>query len=72
MKSAILTVDGMSCGHCLNAVSRALSSLAGVRLEAVRIGRVELRYDEGLTDLTRISAAVQSAGYSVSAVAGGQ
>ena len=65
MKRVVITIDGMSCGHCLSAVQRALSSLSGVDLESVRMGRAELQYDPVLTDLIRISAVVQSAGYPV-------
>jgi copper chaperone len=58
-----LHIEGMSCGHCLNAVSRALAGLPGVEIESVRIGRAELRYDELTTGPSRIEAAVADAGY---------
>jgi copper chaperone len=58
-----LHIDGMSCGHCLNAVNRALGGLPGVEVESVRIGRAELRYDERTLDASRIEAAVADAGY---------
>jgi copper chaperone len=58
-----LHIDGMSCGHCLNAVNRALAGLPGVEVESVRIGRAELRYDERTLDASRIEAAVADAGY---------
>jgi copper chaperone CopZ len=57
----------MSCGHCLNAVNRALSALPGVRIDAIRIGRADVSYDEATTDLTRLEAAVADAGYKASA-----
>ena len=46
MERAILHIDGMSCGHCLNAVNQALAQVPGVQIESVRIGRAEVRYDE--------------------------
>jgi copper chaperone CopZ len=58
-----LHIDGMSCGHCLNAVSRALTELPGVELESVRMGRADLRYDERQLSPARIEAAVADAGY---------
>jgi len=58
-----LRIEGMSCGHCLNAVNRALTGLAGVEVESVRIGRADVRYDEQVLDSTRIQAAVSEAGY---------
>lgn len=63
MKSLTLHIGGMSCGHCLNAVNRALSALPGVELDAVRIGRADLRYDERTIDPARIEAAIAEAGY---------
>jgi copper chaperone len=63
MKQAILHIEGMSCGHCLNAVNRALSTLPGVRIDAVRIGRAEVTYDETTTKPTDLEAAVTEAGY---------
>jgi copper chaperone len=63
MRSLTLHIDGMSCGHCLNAVNRALAELPGVKVESVRMGRAELQYDEQQLDPTRIEAAVADAGY---------
>ena len=67
MRRLVLTIDGMSCGHCLAAVNRSLAVIPGVQLDSVQIGRADLQYDDSLTDLTRISTAVQGAGYHVAA-----
>jgi len=45
MENLTLHIEGMSCGHCLNAVNKALATLDGVDVESVKIGRVELRFD---------------------------
>ena len=66
MKSATLHIEGMSCGHCLNAVNRALSALPGVRLDSVEIGRAALHYDEAVIDPAAIENAVGEAGYRAS------
>jgi len=58
-----LHIEGMSCGHCLNAVNRALAALPGVEIESVKIGRADLEYDEHTLDQSRIEAAVSDAGY---------
>ena len=42
MRQATLHIEGMSCGHCLNAVNRALSAVPGVRIDAIRIGRADV------------------------------
>jgi len=67
MTSLTLHIEGMSCGHCLNAVNRALTTLPGVELAALRIGRAELRYDERTIDPAKIEAAVAGAGYRATA-----
>jgi copper chaperone len=63
MRDLILHIDGMSCGHCLNAVNKALAGLPGVEAISVRIGRADLRYDEEQSDPARIAQAVSAAGY---------
>lgn len=69
MRSLTLHIEGMSCGHCLNAVNRALATLPGVEVDSVRIGRAELRYDERAVAPGRIEAAVADAGYRARAAA---
>jgi copper chaperone len=66
MRRLTLHIEGMSCGHCLNAVNQALAALPGVQVDSVRIGRAELRYDESITTPPRIEAAVGDAGYRAS------
>jgi copper chaperone CopZ len=67
MRSLTLHIEGMSCGHCLNAVNQALVQLPGVRLESLRIGRADLQYDETAIEPGRIEAAVTEAGYRATA-----
>ena len=63
MQHLTLHIEGMSCGHCLNAVNRALAELPGVEVESIRMGRAKLRYDEQQVNAARIEAAVADAGY---------
>lgn len=67
MRHITLHIDGMSCGHCLNAVSQALGRLPGVEIESVRMGRAELRYDDAITTAEAITNAVADAGYRATA-----
>lgn len=67
MKQTTLHIEGMSCGHCLNAVNQALRSLPGVEVDSVRIGRADLRYDETAVSPSAIEAAVTDAGYKATA-----
>jgi copper chaperone CopZ len=63
MKELTLHIEGMSCGHCLNAVNKALAGVPGVETISVRIGRADLRYDEARSDPARIAQAISTAGY---------
>ena len=63
MRQATLHIEGMSCGHCLNAVNRALSAIPGVRIDAIKIGRAEVSYDENTSGPPQLEAAVAEAGY---------
>ncbi|HXE57561.1 MAG TPA: cation transporter, partial [Gemmatimonadales bacterium] len=63
LKELDLAIEGMSCGHCLNAVSRALHRLPGVAVEAVQIGRARVRYDEAAISPATIAEAIGAAGY---------
>jgi copper chaperone CopZ len=63
VRQATLHIEGMSCGHCLNAVNRALSAVPGVRIEAVRIGRADVSYDDTTTTTSDLETAVAEAGY---------
>jgi copper chaperone CopZ len=67
MRHITLHIDGMSCGHCLNAVSQALGRLPGVEIESVRMGRAELRYDDAVITPEAIPNAVADAGYRATA-----
>ncbi|MFN2315462.1 MAG: heavy-metal-associated domain-containing protein [Gemmatimonadales bacterium] len=62
MEQVTIHINGMSCGHCLNAVKAALAGLSGVTVGAVRIGRAEVSYDPGQIDPAQIVAAIEEAG----------
>jgi copper chaperone CopZ len=63
MRDLTLYIEGMSCGHCLNAVNKALASVPGVEIGSVRIGRAVVRYDETVITPGLIAEAVSGAGY---------
>ncbi len=63
MRDLTLHIEGMSCGHCLQAVTRALGALPGVEIRSVRIGRADVRYDESAVAPDRIVQAVTGAGF---------
>jgi copper chaperone CopZ len=67
MTDFVLHISGMSCGHCLNAVSQAIAKLGNVQTVSVRLGRADLRVqDPALIDAAKI--AIEDAGYRVESV----
>ncbi len=68
MERLTLTIDGMSCGHCLNAVRGALAGMPGVKIETVSIGRATLEFDPAAANAAQITAVVTAAGYTAHAV----
>ena len=63
MERVNLTIDGMSCGHCLNAVRGALGRVPGVKIETVTIGRATVEFDPASASIPQIVAAVSASGY---------
>ena len=64
MATATYLVTGMTCSHCVNAVTDELSQLPGVTDVAVDLetGQATVTSDEPLSDET-VAAAVEEAGY---------
>ena len=63
MNRTTLKIDGMSCGHCVMAVRKALEEVEGVRVEQVAIGTATVEYDPAVADAAAVIAAVDEAGY---------
>jgi copper chaperone CopZ len=63
MQPLQLTIDGMSCGHCLARVEKALSRLEGVVPGKVLLGHAELLFDPSRITPDQIVAAIDDAGY---------
>ena len=64
MTTNTYTVAGMTCEHCVRAVTDELSKLDGVDGVDIDLatGRVDVRSDEPLDEAT-VAAAVDEAGY---------
>lgn len=63
MQPLQIEIDGMSCGHCLARVEKALSKLEGVVPGKVLLGHAELLYDPARIAPSGIVAAIDDAGY---------
>jgi copper chaperone len=69
MSEKNINVDGMTCGHCVNAVTEEISKIPGVTavnidLHAGEISRVTITAGSEISDAD-IAAAVEEAGYSI-------
>ncbi len=69
MNSLNLKIDGMSCGHCVMSVQKALRALDGVQVDQVQIGSAQLHFDPSTRQVDDILNAIRDAGYEPSAVA---
>jgi copper chaperone CopZ len=58
-----LTIEGMSCGHCVAHVKKALADTPGVVVKHVDVGEAEVEYDGTPASLDAIVAAIDRAGY---------
>lgn len=58
-----IPVDGMSCGHCINAVRDALLPLEGVTVREIKLGEAHVAYEAGKKEA--IVEAIEEAGYTV-------
>ncbi|MDF2633966.1 MAG: Heavy metal transport/detoxification protein [Pelosinus sp.] len=63
----ILLVEGMSCGHCKNAVEKAVGALAGVSLAEVDLAEktLAIEFDASRITLDKIKEIVDEEGYTV-------
>ena len=65
MERITLSIDGMTCGHCVRSVDNALKELAGVTVEQVKVGQATVSFDPAATTRSQITQAVEDEGYAV-------
>lgn len=67
MEHVTLTVQGMSCGHCVKAVEGSVGALNGVDNVTVHLaeGKVEVEYNPELVSLETIKDTIDDQGYDV-------
>jgi len=62
-----IAISGMTCGHCVSRVSKALSVLPGVRVDSVEVGSARVAYEAAAISREGILAAVRDLGYGAEA-----
>lgn len=63
MRTANLKIEGMTCGHCVASVRRALETVDGATVESVNIGSANVSFDPQSTSTEELALAVAEAGY---------
>jgi copper chaperone len=57
-------IEGMSCGGCVNSLTRVLKSVPGIEPLKIEVGKAQVRLDERVTSQT-VKDAVARAGFEV-------
>ncbi|WP_341301107.1 copper chaperone CopZ [Lysinibacillus sp. FSL H8-0500] len=67
MQNITLNVQGMSCGHCVNAVEKSVGALAGVEQVTVHLaeGSVDVAFDDTQVSVEQIKETIDDQGYDV-------
>lgn len=65
MERVTLRIDGMTCGHCIAQVTKALNQVDGVAVEEVKVGTATVSYDPEAASKDRIAQAIEDQGYEV-------
>ena len=65
---AILEVDGMSCMHCVNKVTKIISGFKSAKEVKVDLDKKEAKFsfDESSVELNNIIGAIKKAGFEAS------
>lgn len=63
---ATIKIKGMSCNHCVMAVTKALNEIDGIKNVKVDLAKGEASFDEAKpVDMTLVRKGIKKAGYEV-------
>lgn len=65
MTETVISIDGMSCMHCVMKVKKALEVIAGVSSVQVSVGSASVTYDETKASRKELEDAIVKAGYRI-------
>lgn len=63
MATVTLHIEGMTCGHCLHAVQKALQGIPGATVQSVQIGRAVIETAPNGPSGDDLAGLVANAGY---------
>ena len=58
-----LTIEGMTCEHCVRAVKNRLADTPGVEVETVEVGSAVIRLDPATATIESVEDAIADEGY---------
>lgn len=64
MSEKTFSISGMSCGGCVNSLTRVLKSVPGIEPIKIEVGKARLRLDDRASSQT-VREAVSRAGFEV-------
>jgi copper chaperone len=59
------TISGMSCGGCVNSLTRVLKTVPGIEPIKIEVGKAQLRIDDARVTSQTVKDAVDRAGFEV-------
>lgn len=65
MTGITVKIAGMTCGHCVARVKKALEGIPGISDSDIEIGVAKVSFDENKTNREIIEKAISDAGYRV-------
>lgn len=67
MEKTVLLVEGMSCSHCVQAVTKAVSALPGVGAVNIDLKKktVQVEHDAQKTPVATLKETIEDQGYDV-------
>ena len=65
MTEKTYTISGMSCGGCVNSLTRVLRAVPGIEPLKIEVGKAHLRIDDAVVTADTVKDAVARAGFAV-------
>jgi len=65
MSQVTLNVQGMSCGHCVSSIQKALGEVGAEGQVDLASKKVSISYDENKVSLNQLKEAIEEQGYEV-------
>ena len=63
MEQVTFTIEGMTCQHCVRAVTTRLSKTPGVQVDDVQVGSASIHHDPAIATINQIEEAIADEGY---------